>query len=102
MHVTPPPRPTLFPYTTLFRSVFARLTGDLWRHAGFYRRVYLRGYIFDRYQHIELEIGALDFFRVRLRIEAFLQVIVLLARRLLQRICPHVMIGNAESVSGNE
>src|SRR5207302_3484703 len=48
--------------------VLTRLTGDLWRHAGFYRRVYLLGYIFDRYQHIELEIGALDFFRVRLRI----------------------------------
>ena len=81
---------------------FSRLAGDLWRHAGFYRRVHLRGYIFDRYQHIELEIGALDFFRVRLRIEAVLQVIVLLARSLLQCIRTHVMIGNAESVSGNE
>jgi hypothetical protein len=32
----------------------------------------LRGYVFDRYQDIELEIGAFDFFRVRLRIKAFL------------------------------
>jgi len=62
----------------------------------------LRGYIFDRHQHIELEIGAFDLSRGRLRIEAVLQVIVLLARSLLQCIRTHVMIGNAESVSGNE
>jgi len=86
----------------LRNRVLARPAGDLWRHSRFYGRVYLRGYVFDRYQHIELEIGALDFFRVRLRIETFFQVIVLLARRFLQRIRAHVMISNAESVSGNE
>ena len=86
----------------LRHCVLTRLTRGVRRHASFYRGVHLCGYIFDRHQHVQLEVGAFDFFRVRLRIEAFLQVIVLLARRLLQRICPHVMIGNAESVSGNE
>ena len=82
--------------------VLARLARGVGRHSGFYRGVHLRGYIFDRHQHIELKIGAFDFFRVRLRIEAVLQVIVLLARSFLQRVRAHVMIGNAESVSGNE
>ncbi len=86
----------------LRNRILACLACRIGRHAGFYGCVYLRGYVFDRYQHIELEIGAFDFFRVRLRIKAFLQVIALLAGRFLQRVRSHVMIGNAESVSGNE
>ena len=86
----------------LRNRILACLACRIGRHAGFYGCIYLRGYVFDRYQHIELEIGAFDFFRVRLRIKAFLQVIVLLAGRFLQRVRPHVMIGNAESGSGNE
>src|SRR5256885_14342147 len=43
----------------LRNRILACLACRIGRHAGFYGCVYLRGYVFDRYQHIELEIGAL-------------------------------------------
>src|ERR1700747_1368174 len=53
----------------LRNRILACLACRIGRHAGFYGCVYLRGYVFDRYPDIELEIGAFDFFRVRLRLK---------------------------------
>ncbi len=83
-------------------ALLARLARFVGRDAGFHAPLYARGHIFDRYQNVEFEIPALDFFRVGFRVKAVLQIIVLLAGRFLQRVRADVMIRDHEPSRGDE
>ena len=77
----------------------ARIAGaDLWLDGG----VHPRGYIFDRHEHVQLEIGAFNFFGPRSRVKAVAQVIVLLAGGFLQGISADMMIRDNKPISGNK
>ena len=71
-------------------------------HSGFRSGVYLGGDVFDTFQNVQLEIGAFGLFGLRLGVEAGLQEILAAGGKLLDALGAHVMIGESESVSGNE
>ena len=69
---------------------------------GFAAAFTLGGDVFDSFQHVQLEIGALGLFGLRLGVEAGLQEILAADGKLLDALRAHVMIGEGESVGGNE
>ena len=86
----------------LRHRVRARLVRVVGRHARLHRALYAIGHVFDRDQHVQFEIGRFHFVLLRFGVETVADIIVLLARNLLERVEPNVMIGNAQSVRRNE
>ena len=92
-------------FTFLFdlrNRVAARTVCLIGRQAGFDGGVYPRGYIFDRHEHVQLEIGALNFFGPRSRVKTLAQIIVFLAGGFLQGVSADMMIGDGKPNSGNK
>ncbi len=83
-------------------DVCPRLAGLVRGQAGLHARVHALGDVFDRHQDVQFEVGRLWFLRARLRVETVAHVIVLLAADLLQGVEADVMIGNHESIRGDE
>ena len=91
-------------FTFLFdlrNHVAARTVCLIGRHARLDGGVHPRGYIFDRHEHVQFEIGAFNFFGPRSRVKAVAQVIVLLAGGFLQGISADMMIRDNKPISGN-
>ena len=69
---------------------------------GFDARVDLVGDILDAYQLVELEVRAFGLFCAGVGIKASLDVIVARGGELLHAACADVVVGERQSVAGNE
>ena len=93
----------------LFAFLFNRSDGSvaragslIARHAWFYRARDARRHIFDRHQHIQLQICGFDLIGLRFRVETVPQIIVLGVAHLLQCVRPDVVICDHEPICRNE
>ncbi len=78
------------------------LVGIRRRHLWLHTRVDLIGYILDADQLVELQVGALRLFGLRLSIEAGFDVVVAFRGKLLDALRAHVMVGEGQSVGRHE
>jgi len=84
------------------RKFIAGLEGVAVRHAGLDRRLHARRDVLHRHEHVQLEVGALDFLAGRPGVEAVGSVVLLGGRDLLQLASRHVVVGEQQAVSGND
>ena len=72
------------------------------RHTRLHRAVHARRDVFDRLEHVELEIDAFLLFTLGLRVEAIAKIVVLLITEFLKTIGGDMMIRDHEPIRGNE
>jgi hypothetical protein len=76
--------------------------GFLIGSAGLDRGVHARGHVLNAHEHVQFEVWCFDFLGECLCVESFLEVIVLLRAHLLQRVRADVVVGENQSVCGDE